>query len=1200
MFGGMGNDIYIVENAGDVVIENLDEGLDLVQSSVTYTLSANTENLTLTGSAAINGTGNTLNNVILGNTNNNILAGLAGNDTLTGNAGNDTLDGGLDADTMAGNAGNDTYVVDNAGDLVTEALNEGTDLVQSSITYTLTANVENLTLTGTADIDGTGNTLNNIIIGNNGVNVLDGGTGADTMFGGMGNDSLTGGLGNDSLNGGTGDDTYYYTLGDGNDTILDTAGADTLALSGVILPDLNTSVSGDDLVLELHDGNTITIQNWALGTDNQIETVTLDGVSYTGNFIEAWGHAPISVASVPDINTDEDSSLNLDISTYFTDADLSQGDVLTYSATLAGGSELPAWLGFDATTGSFTGIPLQTDVGSLGIEITATDSVGRFASETFNLTINNVNDVPIVANSILDQSTDEDSLFRFTLPVETFADEDSVLGDTLTLSAVLADGSILPTWLSFDATTGTFSGTPDNWQVGSYDIQVTATDLAGTSAADVFTLTVNNVNDNPVLANTLNNLATDEDAPFSFTVPSNTFFDDDAIHGDSLTLSAAMAGGNVLPDWLSFDATTGTFTGTPDNGQVGSYDIQVTATDTAGTSAADVFTLTVNNVNDNPVLANALGDLSTDEDAPFSFTVPSNTFFDDDFIHGDSLSLSAVLADGSILPTWLSFDATTGTFTGTPDNWDVGNYDIRITATDTAGTSVTDDLTLTVHNTNDAPVPANAIADQLATEGTAFALALAGNTFTDDDSIHGDTLTYEATLTDGTALPAWLSFDASTQTFLGQASIDSILTGTDGDDVLVDSDAPGTYAIRVTATDTAGISAEDSFTLTLQGVAGNDTLNGGKGNDVLNGGAGNDTYIYNQGDGLDQLTDASGNDTVSFGTGITFANIVIRTAGGVAHLRLLDEDGCETTDQGIDIALNPDGSSPIESFIFQDGNSYSLNDLLITTQTWYGDKKANTIVTGRNDDTVYADKGHDTVFAGSGHDTLYGAEGKDKLYGQGGNDTLEGGEGEDLLDGGCDADTLLGGKDKDTLLGGKGNDTLIGGEGEDKLTGGTGDDLLIIGQNKDTITFGLGDGHDTVQSPGTRPGGNHDDNDDDRRSHGDAGKIVFGAGITQDHLWFSRTGDDLIVNILGTNDGLTFAGWYDANPHSDDCDDDDHDQDRMIDEFQTSNGDELEAKQVQRLVQAMASFTPTPGSGTPLPTEMPDELQATLAAAWDS
>ncbi|HEY9690604.1 MAG TPA: Calx-beta domain-containing protein [Oculatellaceae cyanobacterium] len=215
LIGGAGNDTYVVDNAGDIVSETstLAPEIDTVQSSINYTLGANLEKLTLTGTAAINGTGNALSNTITGNT--------AAN-TLDGGAGNDILNGGAGADTMIGNAGNDTYIVDNAQDITTEALNEGTDTVQSNITWTVADNLENLTLTGTAAINGTGNELSNSITGNAAANMLTGNSGIDTLTGMAGNDILVGGFGNDLLTGGTGTDSFRFNAAnEGVDTIKD-------------------------------------------------------------------------------------------------------------------------------------------------------------------------------------------------------------------------------------------------------------------------------------------------------------------------------------------------------------------------------------------------------------------------------------------------------------------------------------------------------------------------------------------------------------------------------------------------------------------------------------------------------------------------------------------------------------------------------------------------------------------------------------------------------------------------------------------------------------------------------------------------------------------------------------------------------------------------------------------------------------------
>lgn len=147
---------------------------------------------------------------LLGYDGNDVLFGNAGADTLDGGAGNDNLNGGTGADTMIGGTGNDTYVVDNIGDKVVEVADSGTDLVKTSVSYTLPANVENMLLTGTASINGNGNTLDNLITGNSGDNQLSGGGGNDTIHAGPGNDTLNGGSGNDTLYGGSGQDQFLF------------------------------------------------------------------------------------------------------------------------------------------------------------------------------------------------------------------------------------------------------------------------------------------------------------------------------------------------------------------------------------------------------------------------------------------------------------------------------------------------------------------------------------------------------------------------------------------------------------------------------------------------------------------------------------------------------------------------------------------------------------------------------------------------------------------------------------------------------------------------------------------------------------------------------------------------------------------------------------------------------------------------------
>jgi trimeric autotransporter adhesin len=215
-YGGIGNDTFVVRSASDTVVELAGEGTDSVLTIANaYTLTANVENLeraTVFAQVAGNftGTGNELNNLITGN---------VGNDTLYGLAGNDTINGATGADTMYGGSGDDTYTFDNLGDHAFENAGEGTDTVNTSVSYVMEANIENVNLTGVGTNDGVlGNDLANIINGNSGNNGIAGGDGNDTINAGAGNDVLDGGLGADALSGGTGSDVYF--LDNVGDTVL--------------------------------------------------------------------------------------------------------------------------------------------------------------------------------------------------------------------------------------------------------------------------------------------------------------------------------------------------------------------------------------------------------------------------------------------------------------------------------------------------------------------------------------------------------------------------------------------------------------------------------------------------------------------------------------------------------------------------------------------------------------------------------------------------------------------------------------------------------------------------------------------------------------------------------------------------------------------------------------------------------------------
>ena len=241
MVGGLGNDTYQVEATGDITSELAGQGRDTVRTTLTsYTLQANVEDLSYTGTSNFTGTGNAENNLITGG---------AGADNLNGGTGNDTLNGGAGGDLMAGGAGDDTYYVDAAGDLVNELAQIGIDTVLTTLNaYTIGNNVENVTFIGAGNFTGSGNSFINLMIG---------GAGNDTLNALNGNDRLIGGAGNDTLDGGAGNDVFVFAAGfgqdriNGFDAVAETAGAqDRLEFSGgVSFADLAITAVGVDTLV---------------------------------------------------------------------------------------------------------------------------------------------------------------------------------------------------------------------------------------------------------------------------------------------------------------------------------------------------------------------------------------------------------------------------------------------------------------------------------------------------------------------------------------------------------------------------------------------------------------------------------------------------------------------------------------------------------------------------------------------------------------------------------------------------------------------------------------------------------------------------------------------------------------------------------------------------------------------------------------
>ncbi|WP_345530972.1 putative Ig domain-containing protein [Viridibacterium curvum] len=752
--------------------------VDAASGSITATLSVTSGTLTVAaGTTGVGVSGSGSNSVTLSGTLaqiNNLLAGSGA--SSIGYVINSDTPPASDTLTLAvndnGNTGGGNLTDSESVTINISAVNDAPTATITPASYNATEQVS-LTLAGTglsiSDADASGSVTATLSVTSGTLNATAGSTGVSVSGSGSNTLTLTGTVAQiNNLLAGNGGSTLSYIIN--SDT---PPASDTLSL----VANDGSLTGSDSATISITAVNDAPI-NTVPGAQSTDEDTPLVFSSGNGNLI--------AVTSV-DLGSGE-----LEVTLSVTNGTLTLASLtgLTFSTGDGSGDASMVFTGVLAdVNNALNGLSFTPDShfhGSAILSLTSNDQ-GNTGSggpqsdtDTVNINVVSVNNAPTLDNTIADQTATEDTAFSFTVPANSFSDVDT--GDTLTWST-----SALPSWLSFNSATRTFSGTPANGDVGTTSITVTVTDSQGATASDVFTLTVNNVNDAPTLDNTIADQTANEDSAFSFTVPANSFSDVDA--GDTLTWSTS-----ALPSWLSFNSATRTFSGTPANGNVGATNITVTVTDSQGAAASDVFTLTVNNVNDAPTLDNTIADQTATEDAAFSFTVPANSFSDVDT--GDTLIWST-----SALPSWLSFNSATRTFSGTPANGDVGTTSITVTVTDSQGATASDVFTLTVNNVNDAPTLDNAIADQSAVEDTAFNFTVPANSFSDVDA--SDTLTWSTS-----ALPSWLSFNSATRTFSG--------TPANGD--------VGATNITVTVTDSQGATASDVFTLTVSNVNDAPTL----------------------------------------------------------------------------------------------------------------------------------------------------------------------------------------------------------------------------------------------------------------------------------------------------------------------------------------------------------------------------------------
>lgn len=1140
LIGGAGHDTYVVDNAADAVVENPDQGIDTVLASVSHALSANVENLRLTGTAHIAATGNDLNNLV------------------TGNAGNNVLDGGSGADTILGGAGDDTYIVDNSADIALEELNQGNDTVLAAVSYSLSENVENLTLTGSADTNATGNDIGNVLSGNSGSNVLDGGVGADSMLGGSGDDTyvvdnatdavienpddgtdsvvasvshaLSANVENLALVGtadinATGNDLANTLQGNGGNNVLDgAAGADRM-LGGRGDDTYVVEHTGDGVVEGNDEGTDTVLASVSFGLSANVENMTLTG---SGD-INATGNDLSNVLTGNSGNNAIDGAEGADVliggagdDTYIVE---NGADAVVENANE----------GIDTVVSSVTytlsdHVENLTLVGSANINATG---------NALNNTITGNNDSNIVdgglgADTMIGAAGNDTYLVDDTAD---FVAENPGEGNDTVLASVnyaLSD-SVENLTLTGTADLGATGNSLDNTLVGNGG---------------------NNRLDGGAGADALNGGAGDD-----------IYIVDNA--ADQVTENAAEGNDTVLAS-VSYALTANvehlTLTGVADLAGVGN-DLDNVIIGNSG-----------NNVLDGSLGADTLRGGAGDD--TYQVDNLADVVVEDVGAGSDSVFATVSYA--------LSANVENLTLKGTANLAGTGN-DLDNVIVGNSGNNLLDGGTgvdRLIGGQGDDIYFADDAAD-MAVENAAEGIdsVFASVSYVLPENVENLTITGTASDATGNSLDNLLIGNSGNNVLDGGIGADTMSGGQGDDTYIVDDtgdvvmESPNEGNDTVVASVSYALSANvENLTLTgnadlrgignglhntmignggnnvLVGHGGDDTFAGAAGNDTLIGGSGNDTYIYNLDDGLDRIADVGGVNKVQLGAGLSLANVAIRltTLDGrpytvcandngrrdrdddgdddrdhsdarilTAHVRVLDSHGNEQPDQGMDflVAVDDRGNilSPIQTFHFSDGSVDTFDDVLIKTRTLDARRVSGPVVTGRDDDVVYAGRNNTGVWTGTGNDVVYADRAGTTAYGEGGSDYLAGGRGSDMLDGGWGVDVIDGDDGNDVLNDPAGNSALLGDDGNDRISvgadntfiaGGEDNDVIVTGAGSHVVAFNRGDGLDTIEA-----------------AAGAANTLSLGGGIQYSNLKFAQSGNDLILEV-GRRDAVTFKDWY--------------------------------------------------------------------------